>query len=64
MKNTMVPFSVASMLAWGNHCCSKQWHILAVGLIPVYLAMLVFGAGLLSIHVGSLLQRWISKIWE
>ncbi len=63
LKDTVLPFSVSSLLTWGNHC-SKQWHILTIGLIPIYLAMIVFGAGMLSIYLGSVLQHWLSKLWE
>ncbi len=63
LKDTLLPFSVSSLLAWGDNC-SKCWHVLAVGLIPIYLAMVIFGAGVLSVSIGSALQRWLTKLWR
>ncbi|MDR3491074.1 MAG: hypothetical protein P4M12_03390 [Gammaproteobacteria bacterium] len=63
LKSTLLPFSVSSLLTWSNNC-SKCWHVLAVGLIPIYLGMLIFGAGVLSVNFGSALQRWLTKFWQ
>jgi hypothetical protein len=56
----LLPFSVSSVLNWSSHW-SKQLHVCAVGLVPICLGFMIFGAAVFSLYFGSVLQRWISK---
>jgi hypothetical protein len=51
------------LLSWSDNC-AKHWHILTVGLMPVYLAVMIFGAAVLSIFLGSVIQRWLLLLWS
>ena len=58
LHDNPLPFSISSVLAWLNHWV-RHWHVLAVGLIPIYLAFMIFGAAVLCSYFGSTVQRWI-----
>lgn len=53
------PFSLASMINYATHL-----HVLAVGLIPIYLSFLIFGTALISIYFGSYIQKIILHFWQ
>ncbi len=56
-----LPFSISSVLSHASHF-AKEWHLLAVGLVPIYLALMIFGSSMLSLSIGSALQRWLSRL--
>jgi hypothetical protein len=57
----ILPFSISSVLSWSSHY-AKEWHILTVGLVPIYLALMIFGTSMLSLCFGSALQRWLTQL--
>lgn len=62
VKNKMLPFSISSILSSSSHLFN-HWHVLAVGLVPVYLGLIIFGTALVSIYCGSAIQSWITRHW-
>lgn len=60
IKSNTLPFSISSLLSSTNHF-SFAWHLLTVAILPIYLALLIFGASIFGISLGSSLQRWLSK---
>lgn len=60
LQDDILPFSIGSVQTSMNHWI-KHWHIVAVGLLPVYVGLVFFGAALCGLFFGSALQRWISK---
>ena len=42
---------------------AKHWHVLAVGLLPVYVALMIFGAALFGVCLGSALHHWIARFF-
>jgi len=57
-----LPISINSVWFSINHTCMRQFHILAVGLLPIYVALMVFGTAIFSKYCGSRLQRVISQL--
>ncbi|MEO8963724.1 MAG: hypothetical protein ABI370_03545 [Gammaproteobacteria bacterium] len=59
-QDDILPISINS--AW---CCishfTKHFHVLAVGLLPVYVALMVFGTAIFGIYLGSALQRLVTQ---
>ena len=55
------PFSIRSVLG-GVHHFVNHWPILIVGLLPVYVALMIFGIAILGLYLGSLLERLIARI--
>ncbi len=60
LESEMLPFSISAVYTMLNHWV-KHWHVLVVGLLPVYVALTFFGAALLGIFFGTRLQRWIAR---
>ncbi len=63
LEDDILPFSITSVQSTMNHWV-KHWHFLVVGLIPVYIALLFFGAVILGIFFGDKIERLISKILQ
>ncbi len=58
LQGNVLPFSITSV---HEMICQRleNWHVIIVGLLPIYVALMVFGTGVLSIYVAKLLQRWV-----
>lgn len=39
-----------------SHGLALKEHLIVLGLLPIYIAMIIFGAGLLAAYLGSTLQ--------
>ena len=54
-----LPFSIGSIISninlWTRHA-----HLFVVGLLPIYIACILFGTGIFGIFVGSRLQKRVS----
>lgn len=48
--------SVSAIIAW-SHQLSMNKHLAVLALIPIYIAVIIFGTALLSIYLGSVLQN-------
>jgi hypothetical protein len=53
-----LPISISSMSMYFNHW-AKHWHFLAVGLLPIYVALMIFGTAILGVYLGSILHHWV-----
>lgn len=42
-----------------SHELSMNKHLLVLGLIPIYISIIIFGAATLGIYLGAILQRVI-----
>lgn len=54
-----LPFSIGSVFSTVNHW-SHPLRVLAIGLLPVYIALMLFGTAVVGIYLGSALQHWIT----
>lgn len=59
----ILPFSIGSVHLCMNHW-NTHWHILAVGLLPIYVGLVFFGAALSGLLLGPVLQRWFTKFLQ
>jgi len=62
-QDAVFPISINS--AW--YCFShwaRHFHVIAVALLPVYVALMVFGTATIGIYLGSAIQRWINQVWS
>ncbi len=50
--DNFLPISISSMTVQFSHW-AKNWHFLAVGLLPIYVAFMIFGAAIIGAYVGS-----------
>jgi len=63
LMDHLLPLSISSVFSGFNHRI-HHWHVLAVGLLPVYLALMIFGTSIIGIYLGGALQRWISQFLQ
>lgn len=63
LKDDWLSLSIASMLSWTNHL-TLHWHLLAIGMLPIYLAFIIFGTAIIGIYLGSAIQRWLMHIFH
>lgn len=54
-RGSLLPFFTPSV-----HSFSHYW--LVVALIPIYIAGVIFGMGMVSVYVGGFLQRWAKNV--
>lgn len=60
ITDKLIPFSISSMFTWTSHHTSN-WHVLAIAMLPIYLAFVIFGTATVSLSLGSYLQRWLTQ---
>lgn len=58
--NNVQPFSILGMHSMINRC-AYHWHIVVAGLLPIYIAVVIFGTAILSSYFGSALHRWVMR---
>lgn len=56
-------FSIGSVSTSFSHW-AQHWHVLAVGLLPIYVALMIFGAALLGICFGSAVHHWVVRFFS
>jgi hypothetical protein len=61
LRDNVLPLSIHSVVSGMNHW-SSNWHVLVIGLLPIYLAMMFFGTAMFGMYFGSALQRWLTSI--
>lgn len=55
------PLSITAVQLSINHW-AHHWHVLAVGLLPVYVALVFFGAAVCGLIFGSVLHNWLRML--
>jgi len=63
LLDSILPFSIGSVLIRMNHL-TKHSHILAIGLVPVYIGLMIFGTTLVAFYLGNLIQRFLSQFFN
>lgn len=56
MLDNFLHISIASIIAKA-HQLKETDHVLVLGLLPIYIALMVFGAGMVGIYLGSAIQQ-------
>lgn len=51
--------SVSAIISW-SHQLSMHKHLAVLAIIPIYIAIIIFGAALLGLYFGSTLQSAIN----
>lgn len=62
--DAIAPISISSMSSSFNHHCARHWHVLAVGLLPIYVALMIFGTAIVGIYFGSALHRFLVSLFK
>lgn len=57
-EDDVLPLSICSVWSHANHLVG-HFHVLAVGFLPVYVALMIFGTAMVGVYFGAILHRWI-----
>lgn len=60
-QDDVFPISISYAWSCFSHW-AKHFHIIAVALLPVYVALMVFGTAIVGVYLGSAMQRWIIRL--
>ena len=61
LQDNLLHLSISSIINLDNHL-AKHSHFLIVGLLPIYIACMIFGAASVAIYIGELLQRYLKRL--
>jgi hypothetical protein len=53
-------FSISSIIANAHHLALKK-HLLVLGLLPIYIATMIFGTATIGIYLGTSIQERIMR---
>ncbi|MBA3661242.1 MAG: hypothetical protein H0W64_05920 [Gammaproteobacteria bacterium] len=52
--------SIAAIISYSNHLPFKG-HILVLALLPIYIALIIFGAAILAVYLGYFVQYLLKR---
>lgn len=55
--------SITSIIGNSNHY-KHSMHLLILGLLPVYIATIIFGSAIFAVYLGSSLQQFIQRTFK
>jgi hypothetical protein len=62
LKHDEFPLSIIAILHslcnWVDHS-----YVLIVGLLPIYIAVMIFGLAILGLYLGSLLEHFVARLF-
>lgn len=63
LHDTYLELSIASIIAKSNHLELKK-HLIVLGILPIYIALIVFGTAVFGVYIGTALQRYIYRFFN
>lgn len=60
LQDNFLDMSISSIIAKSNHLELKK-HLIVLGFIPIYIAMIIFGTAMLGVYIGSSLQQYLLR---
>jgi len=54
IQENILHSSISEILQWANHC-TKHGHLFVIGLLPIYVGLIIFGAALLTLYLRAAL---------
>jgi hypothetical protein len=61
LHDNMLHSSIPSIISYTHQLSIKQ-HVIILGLLPVYIAFIIFGAALLGLYFGARIQNLLRKM--
>lgn len=59
-SDRFLPTSISSII-YHSHDLAITKHLIVLGLLPFYIAGVIFGAAILSLYLGAMIQRCFKK---
>ncbi len=63
LNENRLNISISSIIANSHHLKLKK-HLLVLGLLPIYIAAIVFGAAMLGVYIGSWVQQTLTRLFS
>jgi hypothetical protein len=63
LRDKIPLLSINTMQSMMNHW-AMHWHIIAIGVLPVYVALIFFSASIVGLFLGSTLQHWLMRFFK
>lgn len=60
LQDNFLNISISSILARTHHLELRE-HLIVLGLLPIYIATVVFGSAILGIYLGNCLKHLLTK---
>lgn len=60
LQDNFLHTSISSIIA-RSHTLAIKKRIILHGLLPIYIAMMIFGAAMIGIYIGSSLQQLVTR---
>lgn len=60
VSDNFLHISIASIIS-SSHYLGEADHILVLGLLPIYIALMIFGAGMAGVYLGSAIQQLLIR---
>ena len=55
--------SIASIIDYAHHLSIKE-HLIILGLLPIYIAVMIFGSATVGLYLGATVQSLLSRTVE
>ena len=63
LRASVLPISIDSIMDDLNRSV-HHWHVLVVGFLPIYVALMVFGVAVAGIYLATLLHHWATRFFK
>jgi hypothetical protein len=63
LQDNFMHMSISSIIRQSHHLNLNQ-HLLVLGILPIYIAMVIFGAASLGIYLNNLIQQFLLRIFK
>jgi hypothetical protein len=63
LQENFLHMSISSIIKQSHHLRLNQ-HLLVLGILPIYIAMVIFGAAILGVYLNGLIQEYLFYVYK
>ena len=60
LRDNYLHSSIASIITYAHHLAIRE-HLLILGLLPIYIAFMIFGSATVGLYLGASVQTLLSR---
>lgn len=60
LRDNYLQCSISSIIAYAHHLAVRE-HLIILGLLPIYIAFMIFGSATVGIYLGASVQALLTK---
>jgi hypothetical protein len=61
LRDNYLHSSISSIITYSHHLAIRE-HLLILGLLPIYIAFMIFGAATIGLYLGASIQSLLARI--